>query len=272
MTMATRSITAFLDGEDSPTISNPIHSTGIAQKYGFKAALVGGVTVYGWCVPAILDAVGERWLEDGWADISFRRPVYPGDAMTATVTGDGDTHRLEMANGDGGVCIRGTLGVGTAPFADALVRPSQLVAEPPAEPKPELTLASAATGRDMRPMFVPFTADDARNYARTLQRDDRDIWTGARPRLHPGWLAARMTPLIKHSYWYGPSIHARSQIQHLAPAFAGQGVTVAGHFVRAFEENGHHFAEVDGVILDDAGTEVARIRHTTIFRPRMAVE
>jgi hypothetical protein len=47
-------------------------------------------------------------------------------------------------------------------------------------------------------------------------------------------------------------------------------VTVAGHFVRAYEEKGHHYAELDGVILDDAGTEVARIRHTTIFRPRMA--
>ena len=118
-------------------------------------------------------------------------------------------------------------------------------------------------------MFVPFTADDAREYARALQRDDDPRWTGERPRIHPGWLAARMTPLIKHSYWYGPAIHARSRIQHLAPAFAGQGVTVAGHFLRAFEEKGHHYAEIDGTILDDGGGAVARIRHTTIFRPRM---
>jgi hypothetical protein len=270
MAVATRAITAFLDGEDSPTISNPIHSTGVAQQYGFKAALVGGVTVYGWCVPAILDALGERWLDDGWADVSFRRPVYPGDQMTATVVEEAGIYRLEMANGDGAVCIRGMLGLGRGGFFGELVQPRRLTPEPPAEPKPELTLASAATGQDLRPMFVPFTAEDARGYARTLQKDDRELWAGARPRLHPGWLAARMTPLLKHSCWYGPSIHARSQVQHLAPAFATAGVTVAGHLVRAYEDNGHHKAELDGTILDGAGTEVARIRHTTIFRPRMA--
>lgn len=270
MALATRHITAFLDGEDSPTISNPIHSTGVARQYGFKAALVGGVTVYGWCVPAILDALGERWLDDGWADISFRRPVYPGDEMTATVERGEDGWRLAMTNGVGDVCIRGALGLGEAPFLAGMSLPARVVAGPPAEPRPELTLAGAVTGVDLRPMFVPFTAEDARDYARALQRDESERWTGTRPRLHPGWLAARMTPLIKHNYWYGPSIHARSHIQHLAPAFAGKGVTVAGHFNRVYEEKGHHYAEVDGLILDDSGTPVARIRHTTIFRPRMA--
>jgi acyl dehydratase len=270
MGTTTRTITAFLDGEDSPTISNPIHSTGVAQQYGFRAALVGGVTVYGWCVPAILEALGEGWLDRGWAEIAFRRPVYPGDAMTARVSGEGGVRELEMANGEGEVCIRGTVGLGDGPFLAELRSPRRRTPEPPANPKPELTLATAATGQDLAPMFVPFPPDDARAYARELQRDEHPRWTGERPRLHPGWLAARMTPLIKHSYWYGPSIHARSAIQHTAPAYAGRGVTVAGHFNRAFEAKGHHYAEVDGVILDDAGVEVARIRHTTIFRPRMA--
>jgi hypothetical protein len=225
------------------------------------------VTVYGWCASAILEALGERWLEDGWADVAFRRPVYPGDEMTATVFDDG---RLEMTNGDGGVCIRGMVGLGKGEFLDGLHVSARTVAEPAADPKPELTLESAATGKDMRPMWVPFTAEDARGYALDLQKDGRELWTGAAARYHPGWLAARMTPLIKHSYWYGPSIHARSQIQHLAPALAGEGVTVTGHFVRAFEENGHHYAEVDGTILDGEGKAVARIRHSTIFRPRMA--
>ena len=54
-----RSIDAFLSNDDSPDIGNPIHSTEIAKKYGFKGALVGGVTVYGWAVPAILEALGD---------------------------------------------------------------------------------------------------------------------------------------------------------------------------------------------------------------------
>ena len=77
-----------------------------------------------------------------------------------------------------------------------------------------------------------------------------------------------MTPLLKHSFAYGPSIHTRTQVQHLAPALAGQTVTVAGRFIRAYERKGHHVAELDGLLLSETGGELARMRHTTIFRPR----
>jgi hypothetical protein len=271
VTKATRTITAFLDGEDSPDISNPIHSTGVAQQYGFKAALVGGVTVYGWCAPAIIEALGESWLDEGWAEIAFRRPVYPGDEMTAAVWDDADGWRLEMANGAGAVCIRGVLGLGRAGWADELQTSTRLKAEPPAEPREELTLDTAPAGAELRPMWVPFTAEDAHAYARDLQKDHAERWTRAvKPRIHPGWLAARMTPLLKHTYRYGPSIHARSRIQHLRPGYATQGAVVAGRFLRAYEENGHHYAELDGQVFKGDMTEIARIRHTTIFRPRMA--
>ena len=45
MTVVERTIDAFLSNEDSPTIGNPIHSTEVAQQFGFRGALVGGVTV-----------------------------------------------------------------------------------------------------------------------------------------------------------------------------------------------------------------------------------
>ena len=115
---------------------------------------------------------------------------------------------------------------------------------------------------------VPFTLADATAYALEKQRDNSERWTGPDALIHPGWIAARMTPFIKHSYRYGPSIHARSRIQHLAPARVGSGVTVAGHFLRAYEDNGHRYAEYDGSVISEFGVEMARIRHTTIFRPR----
>jgi hypothetical protein len=129
MTTATRTITAFLDGPDRPDISNPIHSTEVATQYGFRAALVGGVTVYGWTVPAIIEALGPGWLERGWADVSFRRPVYPGDGMAAAVTSADGRHRLTMSNQDGEACIAGEVGRGEAPFLDELGMPGRLNAE-----------------------------------------------------------------------------------------------------------------------------------------------
>jgi len=263
-----RHFQAFLDGPDSPDISNPIHSTEVAHSFGFKAALVGGVTVWGWCARAILDVFGERWLADGWADVHFRQPVYPGDALTIRVASGPPPCAFEVANQDGEVCLRGEVGLGSAPWLKDLTTSGWRTAEPAPAELPELTLASAPTGRELRPMALPYQANDATAYASEKQRDEAPPWVGPAARIHPGWIAARMTPLLKHSFAYGPSIHTRTQVQHLAPALAGQNVTVAGRFIQAYERKGHHVAELDGQLLSETGSELARLRHTTIFRPR----
>lgn len=267
MTTATRIITAFLDGPDSKDISNPIHSTEVAAQYGFRAALVGGVTVYGWTVPAVLRALGERWLEDGWVDVNFRRPVYPGDEMTARVVpGENGAYSLEMTNRAGERCLAGSVGLGTAPWFGEIAVPVRRNAEPRPSSLPYLTIENAPVGEDLRPMAAPLPREDAALYALEKQRDASDRWTGEDARIHPGWIASKMTPMLHHSYDYAPAIQTRSQIQHLAPARPGQTLTFAGHFREAFERNGHHYAVVDGVMLSEQCTELARLRHTTIFR------
>ena len=261
-----RTITAFLDGPDSLEIRNIIHSSEGAAQYGYRGALVGGVTVYGWAIPAVLQTFGETWLDSGWADVAFRKPVYPGDAMTVDVVPTGDlTAALEMKNQDGGVCVSANLGMGTPDFAGDYVLPSRRAAEPEPAERPQLTMETAPVGSDLRPMAVPYTLDDARDYASDKQRDADPRWTEPGGRIHPGWLAARMTPLIHHSYHYGPAIHARSQVQNLRAAVLPQTVTVAGHFLQAYERKGHHYGVVDGVIVGEDGSELCYIRHTTIF-------
>ena len=64
-------VDAYLDNDDSPDITNPIHSTEVAKAYGFAGPLVGGVTVWGWATDTILEALGEEWLEDGWVGRIF---------------------------------------------------------------------------------------------------------------------------------------------------------------------------------------------------------
>ncbi|MBA4181900.1 MAG: hypothetical protein C0506_15020 [Anaerolinea sp.] len=263
-----RHFEAFLDGPDSPDISNPIHSTAVANAYGFKAALVGGVTVWGWCARAVLAALGDGWLDDGWAEVNFRQPVYPGDSLAIRV-GRGEAARaLEVSNQDGEICIRGAAGRGLHPAFPDFHRPTRLVPEAAPATLPELTLEGAPVGRDLRPMLVPYQLSEAAVYVTEKQRDPAPPWLGEGARIHPGWIAARMTPLMKHSYHYGPSIHTQTLVQNLAPALAGQWVTVAGVFVDAFERKGHHYGIVDGLVLSEAGAELGRLRHATIFRPR----
>ena len=265
-----RHFDAFLDGADSPDISNPIHSTAVANAYGFKGPLVGGVTVWGWCVRAVMEALGDGWLDDGWAEVNFRQPVYPGDSLTIRVGGGEAARALEVTNQDGEVCIRGSVDRGQHPAFPDFHRPTRLAAEPAPAELPELTLASAPCGLDLRPMALPYLLENAARYASEKQRDPSPPWVGEGAHIHPGWIAARMTPLLKHSYHYGPSIHTQTLVQNVAPALAGQVVTVAGHFVDAFERKGHHYAVLDGLLLSESGAELARLRHTTIFRIRPA--
>jgi hypothetical protein len=43
---------------------------------------------------------------------------------------------------------------------------------------------------------------------------------------------------------------------------------MVGRFLQAYEQKGHHVAELDGSLLAEDGEELARLRHTTIFRIR----
>ncbi|MEE9279267.1 MAG: hypothetical protein V3V67_03745 [Myxococcota bacterium] len=263
-----RTMVAFMEDPDAPRPENPIHSTSGALEYGYRAALVGGVVVYGWATPGILAMLGETWLEDGWAEIAFRRPTYPGDPLTIRLA----EHRdglldLAMEKAGGEVAVVGQVGLGRAPWFGLFELPERRKAEPRPERLPRLTLESAPVGQDLRPLAWPISAEAARRWAVEREGDESPLFTrGDRPVLHPGWIAGVMSPLVHHSYDYGPSIHARSHIQHLARARAGQTLTVAAHMVRTYTRKGHHYHETDGVIIDETGHDLAYIRHTTIFQ------
>ncbi len=263
---AERRLTAFLDGPDSPDINNPIHSTAVASEYGFKAALVGGVTVYGWATPPILEVLGDDWLNDGWVDVGFRKPTYPGDELTVRAgVGDDGTAAWDIVKSDGTAALVGIAGRGKAPWFGELKIPTRVEPEMPPNPIPSLTLENAPIGQDLTPMAVPISIEDSEEYCRTKQVDDNPRWYGPNALVHPGWIAGRMTRLLHHSYHYSPAIHTRSQIQHLAPFHAGQTVTVAGHFRETWERKGNHHCAFDGVIFGENGEILVQLRHSTIF-------
>jgi len=260
-------VEAFLDNEDSDDIINPIHSSGFARRHGFRGALIGGVTVWGWATPAILEALGDGWLDRGWADFAFRQPTYPGDRLTIRVRpGESGASSVTMTNQDGVDCVVATVGLGDAPWLGELMSPERCDAAPAPDPKPRLLLDAAPVGRDLVPLAQRMFLDDAREYVRVSQRTNDPRFIGERPRIHPGWLAGRFEDLLRHHFAIPASMHTRSRVQHLAPAWAGQTIVSAARMVEAYERKGHHFGVFDCLVLGDGRRELARIRHTTIFR------
>ncbi|MGE3962188.1 MAG: hypothetical protein AB7F65_10965 [Dehalococcoidia bacterium] len=267
--VAEQTFTAIMKDQNDPEMMkrNKIHTADGGSAYGFSGALIGGVTIYGWCIPAILEAFGDEWLDRGWIYIQFRRPTYPNERVRVAITQD-DTglHHLEATKDNGEVCLRAELGMGDAPWRGQFILSSNMAPDPVSKDLEWLTLENAPVGKDIRTLAYTVTMEDARVTGRE-QIQPMDLFTGDKPLVHPSVIARHMITLLAHSYDYGnPSIHASSHIQNLARAHAGQTFTLTGHMIDAYEKNGHHYSVVDGNLFDESGQELARIRHTNIFR------
>ena len=261
--------TAWMQNPNDPTIPNAIHSADGAREYGFQAALVGGVTVYGWCIPTIFDAVGEDWLDDGWVDVHFRRPTYPGDEMIVqALPGDGGAWSLTANKVGGETAIRGEFGLGEAPWLGTLELSAHREPDPPLDVRERLTLENAPIGQDLRTLPFEISADEIRSHARDMMRTDNALFAGDHPYVHPFFPVRQMITLLSYSYDYGrPSIHASSHVQNFSRIPAGEKLLLTGHFIAAYEQRGHHYAVFDGNLISATdGREFTRLRHTNIFK------
>ena len=263
---ARQTLTAFLGNEDSPTIRNAIHSTEGAKEYGYRAALVGGATVFGWATPTIFEVLGKQWLDFGWAELAFRRPTYPGEQITIAVEGGPDVATIEITGEDGAIRIAGDLGRGLAPWLDeVLLRTPMRAPEPEMAVHPRLMHEVAPVGRELAVLGRTEDIAEVREYATQKQRSDDPMFVGERPRLHPGWIVNRPTATRHHSYDYGPAVHVRAHLQLFAPVYAGDPLVTTATFRETYERKGHHYGAYDCTTYSEDGRELIRQRHTTIY-------
>jgi hypothetical protein len=253
-------------------IANPIHDEDGATSAGYAGALVAGVRTYGWAAEVVVEALGAEWLDDGWADVTLRRPVFAGDLVNVVVEASeaGTGAVIVTASVGERVVLEGTAGRGAAAWLDGVQPPPAAPAQEPPPLRPTYAVDSAPLGQPLRPLGAYVTADAARH----LALDDLGLEHTAVPdgRVHPWFLAARMAPLTRHNFTYGPTIHVRTQIQHVGPAAADQELVIGAQIVDVYERKLHWYQVLDGSIVGASGRpgapEIARLRHHTIFRPR----
>jgi hypothetical protein len=268
---------ATMDDPDDPEMfeRNRIHTTAGAQEYGFTGAFVGGVTLYAWCIPTVIDALGEEWLDHGWIDVRFRRPTYPGVRVQVRLTPKDDgsgASAFAAVKDDGEASIVGEAGLGTAPWLGDLTETPFAPPEPDGGERPFLTLAGAPIGHRLNSFrYGPHTPPPETSGASLAEIINLDTPAGAV--LHPAVVARQMIALLMRSYDYGhPAIHVSSHIQNFARIPAGEDVVACGTFVDAYERNGQHVAVLDADIYSLGGERLARLRHTNIFKVRRASE
>jgi hypothetical protein len=267
---------ATMDDPDDPEMfeRNRIHTNAGAQEYGFEGAFVGGVTLYAWCIPTVIEALGEEWLDHGWVNIRFRRPTYPGAHIRVRVTPKEDSPAcvFEALQDDGQASIVGEVGLGTAPWLGDLRETPFSAPDLDGGDRPFLTLENAPIGQPLRTYpYGKHTAAPPAAGGTLAEIVELDTPTGAV--LHPTTLARQMIALLTNSYDYGhPAIHLTSHVQNFARIPANTDVVLCGTFVDAFERNGHHIAIIDADLYSADGQRLARQRHSNIFKVRRARE
>ena len=144
-----RTIVAAMPEADAPNPGNPIHSSDGARDYGFRAALVGGATIYGWCVPQ--SSMRRAWSGSSTAGSTWHSGgrYFQNDRLTVGIDPDGT---FEVRGDDTRVRIDGHVGLGDAPWLTEITVPQRKRPEPAADPLPRLTprtcRRSGICGRD----------------------------------------------------------------------------------------------------------------------------
>jgi len=215
---------------------NLVHDDEFARRLGFRGGLVPGAAVYGYMAVLPERRWGTAWRAGGTMTARFLKPFYDGEEVTVTAAETGDGLDLEARNPDGEVCATGrATAAGTAEPPDPAGFPAPA---PPAELRPPLELAPG----------------DALGALRTGLR------------LEPAWPARLGNQVLVASVALPPWMHVETRTHHLAEVRDGEPVEVRALVAGAWERRGHHFVDLDVLVLGESGRPAARLRHVSIVQ------
>ena len=253
----------------SSNSENKIHDDATARRYGFRGALVPGVTVYAYLTQPLAAAFGAAWLERGTASVRFLRPVMDGEEVrvTGAVTG--------REKGVPAITVAGT----TAAEPEAATMTASLPAGSPTPVNLAMyrALPLPATRPDATRQHLmsldglgsPVNTYDEATAAEWLERvsDPLPLYRGPKGWVHPAFYLDQANKALRQNVQVGPWIHAGSVIRHLGGARVGETLATRGRVRSVFEKKGREFVELDLlVVAGDRPRPVAHILHTAIFR------
>ena len=245
---------------------NKIHDDTVAQRFGFKGALVPGVAVFATMAHVPVAHFGRAWLEQGEAACRFLKPVYDGDIARVTAERDGDGLALNVeSNGE-----RCATGQAAMPPRRAPPAIDSLPAGTPPEERPKASEESLAEGRALG--IAPLVIDRAMLSAYLEEIRETEPLYGAEGLIHPGQILRLANQALLQNVVLGPWIHVGSTIRFHALARTGEELTLRSRITSNAVNKGHAFVAFDAIVVADGARVVAEITHTAIWRPRQVAE
>ncbi|MXW49531.1 MAG: hypothetical protein F4Z84_04675 [Gammaproteobacteria bacterium] len=238
---------------------NRIHSDDVAQKYGFKGALVPGVAVYGHLTRPLAERFGGDFLSRSIAALRLIKPAYDGDRLRIDLSGDDGQHLAECRN------VEGTL------LADLRVHmPGEL---PPPETPLSLSKRAKWRGRvEINWAAVkegePYPAWDWEINAGENQRfreqiaDELELYDA---HVHPHAILSIANQALTREFVMPAWIHTASEVRHRQALRVGDRVAVRAVPLEKWRRKGHEFVRLYiDVHRDQALT--TEMFHTAIFK------
>ena len=238
---------------------NRIHSDEVAQKYGFKGALVPGVAVYGHLIRPLAERFGEDFLGRAITALRLIKPAYDGDLLRIDLSGDDGQRLAECRNAEG------TL------LADLRVHlPDEL-------PPPETPLSLSKRARRRRRVEInwavvkegePYPAWDWEITAAENQRfcaqiaDELELYDA---HVHPHAILSIANQALTREFVMPAWIHTASEVRHRQALRVGDRVAVRAVPLEKWCRKGHEFVRLYiDVHRDQALT--TEMFHTAIFK------
>ena len=236
---------------------NRIHSDGAAQTFGFDAALVPGVAVFGHMTRPLVESLGADWLGGYSVDVRLIKPTYDGDQL-AIEHSERDGEHLVRCTGRG-VLIAELRSRAEVPALDAM---ASLPGGPPVDGKPEIAWDLIQVGEAFPAFHWSPDFEEQVVYANQVS-DDLPIWQS--DLLHPHAVLSMANTALSNRFRLPAWLHVGSRMVFREPVRVGEEVEVRAVPVEKWRRKGHEFIELYVVYVVD-GTVKTEIRHTAIFK------
>ncbi|MFY9556458.1 MAG: hypothetical protein WAV20_07790 [Blastocatellia bacterium] len=256
----------------SPDSENKIHDDATAASFGFRGALVPGITVYAYMTVPIVEKFGLAWLERGSMQVKFHQPFYNGDQVNITAEADaGDPIKIAVtaAREDGTVCATALAAVNdrSAWLGEPALEDYPEAGSPPGDARPVPSPESLLPGGLLGTVAEIVRAPDS---AVLESLDERlPIYRGDEAVAHPFNLLRLSNQILMSNFQLGPWIHAASDLINWSTARDGEKISVRGRIADRFDRKGHEFVVLEVLLVAGESRVVQQVRHTAIYRPRI---
>jgi hypothetical protein len=214
---------------------------------------------------AIISRYGRAWLDRGMAECRFLKPVYDGQLVRVSLRDRIGGLFIEAAS-KGEVCATcsaaAASGFGSAPMPDSVPYRTP----PPDRPAANAEIFAAGT------IFctTPAVFDRAALAAYLEAVSERETVYAAEGLVHPGMILRLANQTLMENVRLEPWIHAGSRVRNFAAARLGEELTLRASVIASYENKGHEFVELGGIVVADGRRPLCEIHHTAIWRPRQS--